>query len=292
MATDAPSFELVPAPQGRLHAAWRFLLFVLLYLFFVFGLGLVAGAVFSRTVLVTVLAGFPAAVLATAFMLGAVDQRPASFVGLGLGSGWARELGAGFLLGLVMIAAIVLLEWITGHLRLVATGAPTAAGLRRLLAFFLVFLAGAAHEELVARGYPFQRLREVLGTALAVLAQAAVFAALHYNNPHASPVGTLNTMLVGILFALAYLNTGRLWLPIGLHWSWNFFEAAFGFPVSGIKIEVLPLSAQVSGRELFHGGAYGPEASLPASGVFLAVNAALILWRKRPGAAAPSNEVA
>ena len=30
--------------------------------------------------------------------------------------------------------------------------------------------------------------------------------------------------LFGLLFGLAYLRTGSLWLPISLHFSWNFIE--------------------------------------------------------------------
>ena len=156
----------------------------------------------------------------------------------------------------------------------------------------MVFFAGAAHEEMVSRGYPFQRLMEVLGAPLAVVGQAAIFAGLHHWNPHSNLMGTINTMLVGILFALAYLQTRQLWLPIGLHWSWNFFEAAFGLPVSGITIEQMPLSAEVRGPELVHGGGYGPEAGLAASVVIAAVTVALILRGRRPAAPALPGGVA
>ena len=295
-----PQFPLPFAgPPGRLRAAWRFVLFLLLYLLFAsvwvtMGLLVLAGPppqASLQFVLLSVIAGLLAVAMATGSMLGAVDHQPLSFVGLGRGPGWLPQLGAGFLLGLAMIGAVVLLEWATGHLRVVPTGVPLASGAARLLLFFFVFLAGAVHEELLARGYPFQRLLELLGAPVAVLVQGAIFAALHYRNPHGSLVGSINTMLVGILFALAYLHTGRLWLPIGLHWGWNFFEAAFGFPVSGIRIEGGLVLAEVSGRELFHGGSYGPEASLPASLVILAVTVALALRGRRGHTLVRSSEV-
>ena len=238
-----------------------------------------------------VMVGMLAVAMATWFMLGAVDHQPLSFVGLGREPGWLSQLGGGFLLGLAMIGAVVLLEWATGHLRVVPTGVSAATGAARLLLFSVVFLIGALHEELLARGYPFQRLLEVLGTPAAILVQGAIFAALHYHNPQASLMGSINTMLVGILLALAYLRTGRLWLPIGLHWGWNFFEAAFGFPVSGIRIEGGPMLAKVSGPELFHGGGYGPEASLPACLVISAVTVALALRGRGSREVVPSSEV-
>ena len=293
-----PKFPLpFTGSPGRLRAAWRFFLFVLLYVLSAWVvMGLLPFPASPPTanlqfVLFSVIAGLLAVAMATWFMLGAVEHRPLSFVGLGGEPGWLSQLAGGFLLGLAMIGGVALLQWATGHLRVIPSGIPVADGVARLLLFFFVFLAGAVHEELLARGYPFQRLLEVLGTPSAVLVQGAIFAALHYSNPSASLVGTVNTMLVGILFAVAYLRTGRLWLPIGLHWGWNFFEAAFGFPVSGIRIVCGPLLAEVSGAELLHGGGYGPEASVPATLVILAVTVALILRGGQSQTPARSSEV-
>jgi len=40
-----------------------------------------------------------------------------------------------------------------------------------------------------------------------------------------------------LLFAYAYIRSGQLWLPIGLHMGWNLCEGViFGFPVSGLDI--------------------------------------------------------
>jgi hypothetical protein len=58
------------------------------------------------------------------------------------------------------------------------------------------------------------------------------------------------------------LRTRQLWLSIGLHFSWNFFLGPiFGFPVSGITSFTL-LQVEISGPDLFTGGAFGPEAGL------------------------------
>jgi hypothetical protein len=66
----------------------------------------------------------------------------------------------------------------------------------------------------------------------------------------------------GVWFSYALLRTGQLWLPIGLHIGWNFFEGVvFGFPVSGLDIYRL-IRITVDGPELWTGGAFGPEAGL------------------------------
>ena len=66
--------------------------------------------------------------------------------------------------------------------------------------------------------------------------------------------------LAGLFLAYGYLRTGQLWLSIGLHLGWNFFESAvFGFPVSGYDRPGL-FHISVSGPEFWTGGAFGPEA--------------------------------
>jgi hypothetical protein len=76
----------------------------------------------------------------------------------------------------------------------------------------------------------------------------------------------------GLFLASGYLRTRQLWLPIGLHIGWNFFEGPlFGFAVSGTG--PFTLIRQVpTGPELLTGGAFGPEAGLivlPALGIGL-----------------------
>jgi len=275
--------------QTRLNAALRFGIFILLYLCFALLSGWVAVPLMrslpvssaAGTMPETVAAGLPAVVAATLLLLAGLDNRPPSYIGLGGAPGWLTEVAGGFVLGAAMIGVIVLVLGASGHLRYEAGQAGAGRGVLRLVAVFGIFLLGALHEELLFRGYPFQRLIEVLGAPAAVLLLAGAFGAVHSGNPHASIPGSLNTALVGILFSVAYLKTARLWLPIGLHWGWNFAEGASGLPVSGITIDALPWSARLSGSDWLQGGGYGPEASLTATAVIGAVMVALLL-RKPP----------
>ena len=68
--------------------------------------------------------------------------------------------------------------------------------------------------------------------------------------------------LAGAFLALGYLTTRQLWLPIGLHIGWNFFEGVvFGFPVSGTETYSLLITNMV-GPDLWTGGPFGPEAGI------------------------------
>ena len=87
----------------------------------------------------------------------------------------------------------------------------------------------------------------------------------------------------GLMLGMAYKASGNLWLPIGIHWAWNFTQGnIFGFIVSGYYSAASIFTAEVDGPDLFTGGAFGPEASIiaPIFGVTLSIFFAFY-WRLR-----------
>ncbi len=146
-----------------------------------------------------------------------------------------------------------------------------------------VSLVAAVGEEIVFRGAVFRIVEEGFGTLVALVFSAALFGILHGFNHGASTVSTVAIALeAGILLAVAYTATRSLWLPIGLHFGWNFMEGGvFGAAVSGNAAHGL-VSSTLSGDVLWTGGAFGPEASVAAVGVCLAASLVLLaatIWR-------------
>jgi membrane protease YdiL (CAAX protease family) len=135
----------------------------------------------------------------------------------------------------------------------------------------------AVGEELAIRGGVFRILEESLGTGLALTLSAALFGLLHASNRGATTISTLAIALeAGVLLGAAYAASRNLWLPIGLHFGWNFTEGGvFGAVVSGGSTGARIVKMPLSGPELLTGGAFGPEASVMAVAVCLV--AALIL---------------
>ncbi len=140
-----------------------------------------------------------------------------------------------------------------------------------------VSLVAAVGEEIVFRGVVFRIVEEGFGTLVALVFSAGLFGLLHGFNPGASTVSTVAIALeAGILLATAYTATRSLWLPIGLHFGWNFTEGGvFGAAVSGNAAHGL-FSSTLSGNVLWTGGAFGPEASVAAVGVCLAASLVLL----------------
>jgi uncharacterized protein len=181
-----------------------------------------------------------------------------SFAAMGLRRepGWRSELGLGLALPPLLFAGVLAIELACGW----ATAGPGRIDAVALLFSALTFVAVAWTEELVARGFLFQVIGRAAEAVLAVLISSGLFGLAHVANPAASAVSTLGIVCAGLMFAWMYLVTGRLWLPIAFHWSWNFAQGPlFGFPVSGYDGNGL-LTVVVSGPPWVTGGAFGPEA--------------------------------
>jgi membrane protease YdiL (CAAX protease family) len=81
----------------------------------------------------------------------------------------------------------------------------------------------------------------------------------------------------GVLLALAYAATDRLWLPIGVHTGWNFTEGSvFGASVSGHAPGDALFQGSLSGPVTLTGGIFGPESSIVGVAVCLVAAAALV----------------
>ena len=274
--------------DGRLRPFWRFFISVLLLFaaqFASLGLSMLfAGknmrllAALSRPLLLVFL------LLAYVWMLRVFDQVPRRrLTAMGLPGG-QRALGDtifGLLLGTAMVTfTVAIIAW-KGSLHIESD----VHGLRTgtlLIEVLIVLSTAAMAEEIAFRGYPFQRLVEATGPGGAIALMSALFGAVHLANPNSSTIGLLNTMLIGIVFSLAYLRARTLWLPWGMHWAWNaVLGAGVGLPVSGLDMSV-GIRGKAGGPWWLTGGAYGPEASLAATAAVLVALGVVLLAFHRP----------
>lgn len=258
-------------PDGRLRAGWRVFLFVGLYLLALTLSAWLLRELFDRRWLAySVLAQLSATLAATALMLHFFDRQPFWSIGL-QPAGAGRGMGGGFLLGFLMAEAVILFEVAAGLVTIQSAADLRMADLAVLAPACILLLVAAATEEVLFRGYPFQRLVEATGGLGAIAISSALFGLLHGGNPDASLLSIVNTMLAGVLFSVAYLRTRALWLPMGAHFAWNWTLAVSGFPVSGLRLAEVPWQAESASEKLWlYGGSYGPEGGLAATVVLLA----------------------
>ena len=243
-------------------------------------------AIFARQLAeraASVLAGGPFFSLASRFFyvvlllvgfaaMGVLGQRqsaPVAAMGLPRRPGFGREWALGAALGWAGIVVCVLPVALTGGL-LVTFGDRDAGAVGSLLIDLLTLLLAALADEVLFRGYPFQRLIEATGPTLATILLTLLFTLGHGGSVGTTPGGFLVTMLLGFLLAMAYLRTRALWVGWGFHFAWTASMAVlFGLPVSGLT-EFSPLfSTYTTGPAWLTGGGYGPEGSAVAFLVLL-----------------------
>lgn len=193
--------------------------------------------------------------------------------------GALAELGMGILIGAGLCTLVVAAIWALGSYRATGVNRPTVV----IPAIGTAFVAGYV-EEILMRGIAFRIVEEALGIWWAFLLSAAIFGLLHARSPHATVTSTLAiASSAGLVLGAAYVLTRRLWLPIGLHFAWNFAQGGlFGVTVSGRPAHGL-LQGELTGAELVSGGRFGIEASVVVVVVGLALTAAFLLLASRNG---------
>lgn len=194
-----------------------------------------------------------------------LDRRSIVSLGLNLSRHTLTDILAGIGITFVVFAFIFAMMSLAGWVEFHGFAwryITTAQIAKELLLILFVFVLVGWNEELLSRGYHLQTLASGLNLTWGVIISSAVFGALHLGNPNATWASVAGIFFAGVFLGYAYIRTRQLWLPIGLHIGWNFFEGPiFGFPVSGLDTFRLT-NISVSGPVLWTGGAFGPEAGL------------------------------
>lgn len=259
--------------EPRLRSGWRLLgqaLFLLIalailgllqyFLTFTFdSLSLRADLLFSAILL-------SAAVTVSIFISRRyLDKRTFMSLGVQIDQQTLPDIIFGVAISGLLIGLIFLVELVVGWLQ-IESFAWTGESWLDIVASFIIMLAvfalGSWAEELLARGYWLQNISDGSNLSLAVLFSSVLFALIHAYNSNVSWLAYLGLFLSGVFLAFCYLRTRNLWLPIGFHLGWNFFEGVvFGFPVSGAYFYQL-IRQTIVGPDIITGGAFGPEGGL------------------------------
>jgi membrane protease YdiL (CAAX protease family) len=260
----------VPDKQGLLLRVGLYILLAWMGLL-LFPATLSLGGIFVMSTLST----FAAAAVANAVVVRIYERGRLADVGLGASPIAGREflsgLGSGIAAAVCVVAVPLALRMASIHREAAVVAHPWASfAFDGLMLFF-----GAMGEELLFRGYAFQLLIRTLGPFATILPTSVIFGLLHAANPDANALGIVNTVAWGILFGYAVWRTGALWVPIGLHFGWNFALPLLGSNLSGFTMNVTGYTLQWNVGVLWSGGGYGVEGSLLTTGIVVALFFAL-----------------
>ena len=176
---------------------------------------------------------------------------------------WLKEFCLGGLTGAALMLVPALIMWVLGWVH----WQWNPIGFSTLISIVLLFAGVAAAEELLFRGFIFQRLIAGLGQWPAQLILARYFLLTHLNNPGMTGdvkiLASINIFIASLMFGVAFIRTKSLAMPLGLHFMANLTQGGvLGFGVSGTDQSGLlkPVFNEVP--EWLTGGQFGLEASV------------------------------
>lgn len=193
--------------------------------------------------------------LIVGIFFGSTFKKPFIDIGFHIYGRW-RDIGTGLLIGFSIMGLVFLFYWLTMQIEVDSLN----FNLTNLSWLFVLFLCVAISEELLCRGFILNSLMLSVNRYSALIVSSLIFSLLHYFNPNVNTLSLFNLFLAGLVLGLPYIYTQNLWLPISMHFSWNFFQSIFGFNVSGLNTYSL-LETTLPSLNTFNGGEFGFEGS-------------------------------
>ena len=195
-----------------------------------------------------------------------VMKRPLSNMGLTkLKKSW-KDLSVGLIFGIISMTVVFVILLITNQAS-VETWKPSFS-IDMIIYLVLFVLVGLA-EEIYGRGFIMSTLRQTKSIPAVLIISSVLFALLHGANAGIGILPLINLTLIGLLFAYMYIRSGKIWMCIGYHITWNYFQGnVFGFKVSGTTTKGL-LTTSIEKSTILNGGNFGPEGRLFVTAVIL-----------------------
>jgi membrane protease YdiL (CAAX protease family) len=203
-------------------------------------------------------------------------------LGLAIDRRTMPDIGAGLSIATAAMIGILVIELMLGVARI--TGG--AFGPAAVQEFGLFLILSGLVDEILMRGMLVSGLALMLGGRpfAAVLIASILFGSTHIFFEGASALSLISNSLGGVMYGLAFIFTGRIWLGLGLHFAWNFVQGPIlGFILSGHPVDHALLHVDDLGPVWLTGGLYGPEGGIIGIGFRFAVIGAVLAWVRVAG---------
>ena len=206
-----------------------------------------------------------------------IEERPVTEIST---KGIAKNLMLGLAIGIIIQCLTMLVIYLNDGFKIVSMNPVSFIVIPLTVAFTI-----AIFEEILIRGIIFRIIEEKLGSYIALLISALIFGGLHLASPNATLVSaTFVAIEAGFLFGAAYIYSRSLWLPIAIHFAWNFMQSGiFGAITSGNENTSSLLTTQITGPEMITGGKFGPEGTIQAMIFCLAATSVFMYLNFRKG---------
>jgi membrane protease YdiL (CAAX protease family) len=179
-----------------------------------------------------------------------------------------RYLAGSILLGAGLASAVILIQYLT-HILTVTATRPFLP----LLPYLWNTFVNSTVAEVLIIGIFFRLTEKWLGSWLALLILVIAFIILHITAPGATIISAIAvSMHAAFLLGPTYIYTRSLWVPIGIHFAWDFsYAALYGASIEGYTMDDSLLNTSTNGSDLLTGGYFGPQGSIQAAALcFLA----------------------
>ncbi len=191
------------------------------------------------------------------------------------------KLFLGLLLGFALNGFCVLVAYLHGDIELTFYGIEPQI---LIPAFLMVFIQSSA-EELICRGYLYQKLlKKYQKPVIAIVGNSALFFIMHILNDGVTILSLVNIFLVGIVFSLIVYYLDSLWAAFAAHAAWNFTQnILFGLPNSGADSPygVFVLKASTAKNSFAYNTGFGVEGTVLVAIVLLVAGIALYCIGKK-----------
>lgn len=197
-----------------------------------------------------------------------IEKKPLKDMGFVCNRKGARDFIIGLIFGAATISAVSLALIFTGNISLTGSLLNPKFTAAILIDIVLYTLVGFG-EETLFRGYCMGTINQYNKKWVGIVVSSVLFSLAHAANPNVKPLFFINVVLVGLLFAYMYFKSSSLWLPIGFHIMWDYFEGdIWGLPDSGNVVQGI-YQTKIVHENIINGGLVGPEGGLAVTLIIL-----------------------
>ena len=206
--------------------------------------------------------------------------------------GQIRKVGVGWLVSALYLFTILICLFVTRHYSV----AHFNFNLGHQLSWLSIFLLVAVIEEIITRGIVFRFITDKWNVVAGLVVSSIIFGFVHLFNPNTTALSCLRIAITGgWLCGIAYAYHRTLWVPIGIHWAWNYIQSnIFEHSVPGSALNSPPILILASKGVKFPAGIeFDTEVSIISTAIGVAISAVYtILYFKKKARLKTGEDVA